>query len=356
MNYAEDFPILQTCTYLNTANSGLLSKPLALWRSQHDEAFMQGGSMFRAENLRVMEDLRSNLAATFSVNQENTFLSPNFSSGFNAILDGLGQQHRVLLLGEDYPSVSYPVSSRGYPFLEVKIDENLEENILQAIDRFRPSIFAFSMVQYISGLRMQSDFILKLKATYPELQLIADGTQFLGTGPFDFNASGLDILIGSGYKWLLGGYGNGYIFLSDNAKEQLFENRKNMSLPTAPFLHGRAYTSLALEPGHLDSLNFGSLNVSISYLNKIGLDKIASQNMDLTNQARLALENKGFLPAWMLQRKEQSTIISMALNDSQIDKLKNANISCSPRGTGTRISFHYYNTKHDLEHLLDTLA
>ncbi|WP_316734684.1 aminotransferase class V-fold PLP-dependent enzyme [Pedobacter aquatilis] len=355
MTYTELFPILKNYTYLNTANSGLLSTEIAAWRRKHDEEFIQEGSNFRANSLAIMETLRTNLSETFHVKREHTFLSPNFSSGFNSILNGLDKKHRILLLKEDYPSLTYPIMSYGFESCEVQINAKLEENILQSIEQFKPTIFAFSMVQYISGLRMQSDFIRLLKTNYPNLILIGDATQFLGTSTFNFEQSGLDVLIGSGYKWLLGGYGNGYIFLSTAAKESIYRNRKDSNAPISPLLTGRDYLSLTLEPGHLDSLNFGTLNQGIKYLNTVGFDNIENNIGELTKKARTKLHKKGLLLDWMLERKEQSSIISLPLQEEQINRLKDANILVSPRGTGTRISFHFYNTEEDLNRLLEVL-
>ncbi|WP_025142330.1 aminotransferase class V-fold PLP-dependent enzyme [Pedobacter jeongneungensis] len=349
------FPILKNYTYLNTANSGILSTNLAAWRSKHDEAFVAGGSIFRMENLPVIGELRNNISKIFDSKPENTFLVQNFSVGFNTLLSGLDKNHRFLLLEEEYPSVSYPVISMGFDYHMIHIDENIEDNIIKAIDTFKPTIFAFSMVQYISGLRMDDDFIRKLKTTYPNLLLIGDGTQFLGTVDFNFEKSGLDALIGSGYKWLLGGYGNGYVFLSNQMKDAIYINNKLAALPTAPFLKGKDHLSMCFEPGHLDSLNFGALNESLNYLNAIGFDWIEKTNQTLCNKARLELSSRGLIPDWTLNRKYQSTIMSMPLEQKTVDKIAAAKILCSPRGTGTRISFHFYNTEEDLNRLLQVL-
>ncbi|ARS39979.1 hypothetical protein CA265_10090 [Sphingobacteriaceae bacterium GW460-11-11-14-LB5] len=349
------FPILKEYTYLNTANSGILSTNLAAWRTQHDEAFIAGGSIFRMENLPVITDLRNNIAKLFGSKPDNTYLVQNFSVGFNILLSGLDKSHRFLLLEEEYPSVSYPVISMGFDYHSITIDEKLEENIINAIEKFKPTILAFSMVQYISGLRMDDDFIRKLKNTYPDLLLVGDGTQFLGTTAYDFEKTGLDALIGSGYKWLLAGYGNGYAFLSDQMKDAVFTKNKLAQLPTAPFLKGKDHLSMCFEPGHLDTLNFGTLNESLNYLSSFGFDWIEKTTQTLCNRARLELNSRGLIPDWTLDRKYQSTIMSMPLDQKTVDKLAAAKILCSPRGAGTRISFHYYNTEEDLNHLLQVL-
>ncbi len=349
------FPILKTYTYLNTANSGILSTNIAAWRTQHDEAFIDGGSIFRTENLPVIGELRNNISKLFGSKTGNTFLVQNFSVGFNTLLNGLDQNHRFLLLGEEYPSVSYPVISMGFDHHIITIDQNLEDNIIKAIDTFKPTIFAFSMVQYISGLRMDDDFIKKLKTTYPDLLLIGDGTQFLGTVDFNFEKSSLDALLGSGYKWLLGGYGNGYAFLSDEMKDAIYSKNKLAELPTAPFLKGKDHLSMCFEPGHLDSLNFGTLNESLNYLGNVGFDWIEKNIQELSTRARLELYSRGLIPEWTLNRKFQSSIMSMPLEQDMVNKLAAAKILCSPRGAGTRISFHFYNTEEDLEKLLEVL-
>jgi len=349
------FPILKAYTYLNTANSGILSTNIAEWRSKHDEAFISGGSIFRMESLPMISDLRNNISRLFGSKPNNTYLVQNFSVGFNTLLAGLDKNHRFLLLEEEYPSVSYPVTSMGFDYHSIGIDKNLEDNIIQAIDTFKPTILAFSMVQYISGLRMDDDFIQKIKSTYPDLLLIGDGTQFLGTLNFNFEKSGLDALIGSGYKWLLGGYGNGYALLSDQMKDAIYHKNKLAELPTAPFLKGKDHLSMCFEPGHLDTLNFGTLNESLNYLGAIGFEAIEKTIQALSNKARLELNSRGLIPDWTMERKYQSTIMSMPLDQKTVSQLAEAKILCSPRGTGTRISFHFYNTEEDLNQLLQIL-
>jgi len=349
------FPILDTCTYLNTANSGLLSNELATWRKAHDEAFIAGGSIFRMENAAIINDLRNNLSACFGAKADNTYLVPNFSVGFNTLLNGLDKSHRFLLLEEEYPSVSYPVISMGFEYQVIKIDANLENNLLEAIEKYKPTALAFSMVQYVSGFRMDNEWLQKLKKLYPQLLLIGDGTQFTGTTVFNFEQSGLDALLGSGYKWLLGGYGNGYAFLSDTLKDQLYQKNKLAALPTAPFLQGRDHLSLYFEPGHLDTLNFGTLNQSLIQLRAKGFDAIEKETQAIASKARLALNSRGLIPDWLMERKYQSAIISMPLTPNKVEQLQAAQIICSPRGAGTRISFYFYNTEDELNKLLSVL-
>lgn len=353
MNFHSQFPVLEKYTYLNTAYSGLLSIETAKWRANHDKEFVAGASAFREKSAFVMNALRTNLSDFFGVKEDNTFLVPNFSFGFNTLLNGLEKSHRFLLLKEDYPSIVNPVARMGFEYHDVAIDENMEENILAAIKSFQPTVFAFSMVQYISGIRMNEDFLQKLKSENPGILLIADGTQFSGTTQFNFSTSSLDGLIGSGYKWLLGGYGNGYVFSSDQLKKALYKNNKTIALSME---NRENYLQSIFEPGHLDSLNFGTLNEGIHYLRSVGLNLIEKTNQGLCKSARKAFYEKGLLPEWMYNRSQQSTIINLPITDESINKIHAAGILSSRRGKGLRISFHFYNTQEDLNYFLKVLG
>lgn len=356
MNFRDQFPILNDCVYLNTAYSGLLATDLANWRKQHDESFVALGSNFRIAHDTILKEVRNQLANLFGVKLNNCYLVQNFSVGFNTLLNGLERNHRFLLLKEDYPSVNYPIKSSGFKYAEVDIDADLENNILRHVEQFKPTAFAFSMVQYISGIRIDPEFIKKLKATYPNLLIIGDATQFMGTSVFDFDSSGFDAVLGSGYKWLLGGFGNGYAFLSDQLKEAIYNNRKHSELPNSPFLMGRDHLSLTFEPGHLDTLNFGTLNESLKFINRLGMANIEKAAKSITDKARLAFHQQGLVTDEMMERPVHSTIISLPLNEQQVTQLNEAKVVCSARGSGTRFSFHFYNDENDLDKLSQSIT
>ena len=354
MNFHSQFPVLEKYTYLNTAYSGLLSVKTAEWRANHDKEFVEGGSIFREKSALLINQLRTNLSDFLGAKADNTFLVPNFSFGFNTLLNGLDKSNRFLLLKEDYPSIVNPVERMGFECHDVVIDENMEATILATIKHFKPTVFAFSMVQYISGIRMNDAFLQKLKSENPDMLLIADGTQFTGTTNFNFSTSGLDALLGSGYKWLLGGYGNGYAFLSDQIKEELY-SKKNDSSPLQLNQNNDNYLRSIFEPGHLDSLCFGTLDQSLTYLRTLGLDFIEKTTQELCHTARQSFYEKGLIPDWMYNRKQQSTIINLPLGDVTIDRMNAAGILSARRGKGLRISFHFYNTEEDFNQFLNLL-
>ncbi|MEH6304582.1 aminotransferase class V-fold PLP-dependent enzyme [Olivibacter sp. CPCC 100613] len=351
----DQFPLLAHATYVNTPGTGILSKDILDWRRKHDEDYFQKGSTFRITQEHFLQQVREQLAAFFQANAATTFLVPNFSFGMNTFLDRLASSERFLLLEEDYPSVNYAVKSRGFKVETVPVDENLEDRILTKIREFKPTAFAFSLVQYISGIKLDLDFLKKLKAEYPQLLLVADGTQYCGTESFDFKSSGLDFLGASGYKWMLSGYGNGFVLLGEGITDRLYLNTVGQTLPTEPFLQGRTPLSLLFEPGHQDTLSFGTLQQSITYFNQIGKQAMGNSIRSLSLKALAAFSDRGLLAGSVAKRSLHSSIFSLSIDDDAHKRLQEANIVCMRRGSGVRVGFHFFNTEKDLSKILAVL-
>lgn len=355
-DFRKEFPVAEKYTYLNTASCGLLSRSLVEWRHQHDLNLLEGGSIFRDKHKAHIREIRSALADFFSTTEDTIALVPNFSFGMNTILGGIPKNKKILLLEGDYPSISWPVEFRDFEVCYANIDEDLEENIEQAIAEHHPDIFAFSMVQYISGILMDMEFLHRLKAYHPELMLIADATQYLGTVDFNFTESPIDVMGASAYKWMLAGYGNGFFMIKPDVQEQILP--KTIGYNSADFTFGNK-DEIGLigqmEPGHQDTLNYGSLGESVAYLQKIGIKNIEAHLRSLSEEAKIEFEKRGLLHKSVSVRPVHSTIFNIKGDQLIFDKLKENNIICSLRGKGIRVSFHFYNNRQDLLKLLKVL-
>ena len=352
-DFTDEFPLTSEYIYLNTASCGLLSKSLVEWRHQHDMNLMRGGSMFRDLHKAHIREIRSEVGRFFSTSESNIALVPNFSFGLNSVLDGLTKGRKVLLLKGDYPSVSWPIENRDFDICYAEINEHLEENIAAAVAEHQPDVFAFSVVQYISGILIDLEFLKNLKTNHPQLLLIADGTQFLGTQNFNFEESAIDIIGGSNYKWMLSGYGNGIFMIKEKAQQLITPKTIGFNSADATFSKRDAIEFVGrLEPGHQDTINYGSLGESIQFLNKLGKNEIETHLTSLKTKAKAAFEKLGLLQDSVVRRKDHSTIFNIKGDAHLFQKLKENGIVCSLRGNGIRVSFHIYNTEEDLEKLL----
>jgi selenocysteine lyase/cysteine desulfurase len=352
----KQFPALSKYTYLNTASSGLLSSKLVHWRREEDKKLSENASVYRDIHKVQIDRVRSSIAHFFTANNNEVALVPNFSFGLNAIIEGLPQGKKVLLLEKDYPSINWAFEHRDFDVCYAKIDENLEQNIEAAIARHKPNILAFSLVQYLNGIKINLNFLKQLKAYHPHLLIIADGTQYLGTETFNFSESGIDVLGCSAYKWMLSGYGNGFMMVKEDAQQRITPNTIGFNSASGIFSkHEDIPFVKRLEPGHQDVLSYGSIEQSIQFFEKVGMDAISEKNKSLIIFAKSEFLKKGILEDSVVNRNEHSTIFSLKGDDAVFQKLKDNNIISSQRGNGIRVSFHFYNTHEELQKLLDLL-
>lgn len=355
-DFKTQFPVLNSHTYLNTASCGLLSKPLVKWRSAQDQKLLEGGSIFRDLHRDHILRIRKTVADFCGAQETETALIPNFSFGLNTLIEGLPLKRKVLLLQSDYPSVNWPFENRGFEVCYAKIDGNLESNIEEAVAKHRPDVFAFSMVQYLSGIKIDLSFLKQLKAYHPDLLLIADGTQFIGTEPFSFSESPIDVLGASSYKWLLSGYGNGLFLVKEGLHKKVLPGTIGFNSAEAAFSKRDEIAFMRhFEPGHLDTLNYGSMEQSIQFLKQLGLEVISEKIQALARFAKENFSEMGLLDDTTLAREELSSIITIKGDEALFQKLKEQNIICSQRGKGIRVSYHFYNTREDLERLMYVL-
>ena len=352
--FRKHFPALEVHTYLNTAAWGLMHDGLLEWRQEDDLDYLMGGSEMKIPALKILGQTRNRISECFNCSPGRISLVPNFSIGLNLLLEGLPKKRKALLLEGDYPSVNWPFETRGFQLHYIKFSDSMLQDIREAIRAHDIDILALSMVQWIGGELIGPGELSQLKTEFPDLLIIADGTQYLGAFEMDFDASGIDVLGASGYKWLLGGNGNGFMCFREGM-EAVFE------IPTTGFNSVEADLSRKdtiafakkLEPGHLDTHNFGSLYFSLGLLQELGLPEIDHYNRQLSLKIQKELHSLGL---WSGNpEKEHSTIFNIPDTDNRYSQLRKNDIVCSRRGEGIRLSFHCYNSENDLDRLLEVL-
>ncbi len=349
------FPFLQQYTYLDTAASGLLSEKVLEFRQDHDLDFLISGSILKNKQGEILTGVRETVGQFFNCAPNRVALVPNFSYGFNTLLEGLDKSKKVLLLEGDYPSITWAVSSRNFEICYAQIDENLEQHIEAAMEKGNPDVFAFSIVQYISGIKLSIDFLKNLKQKFPEILFVADGTQYCGTEIFDFDDSGLDVLICSTYKWLNAGYGNAFILLNAGVQGKIAPKAVGFNSLQGKYKAHEGNLIGKFEPGHQDTLNFGSLKTALELLNDVGMELVQERISTLSHRAKQEFSEMGLLEDMVVKRNQHSSIFNIKGDAQLFEFLKSKDIICSQRGDGIRIAFHYFNTEEELEFLLKTL-
>ena len=333
------FPALENKIYLDTARSGLMFSELLSWRNKHEIDFLNRGSQFRLNDESLLDQTKLEINKFLGSIDLTTFLVQNFSIGLSLLLKAIKSDKTILMIKDDYSSIINQVVSSGIKYNFSNNTFDLETQILKGINKYNPEILIFSIVQHIDGTLIDLDFIKQIKKDYPNILIIADGTQFCGTKYFNFKNSSIDVLISSGYKWMLGGYGNGFISFNKGFLNSYFKLEKKNLLSL-------------FEPGHHDTLSFGSLLFSLKKISNYGIDKIEKQINSLSIYTLDKLKTKKLLDTKILKRNNHSNIFNIKGDEILYKHLLDNNVICSQRGNGIRISINFYNTKSEIDYFL----
>lgn len=329
---------------------------LLKWRREQDLALLLKGSAQWPEMIAILKDTRTAIKDFFIATKEGVALVPNFSLGLNLLLENQDPKQKVLLLEEDYPSLNWPFENRGFDITYIKPGEQLEEQIARKVQTEEITILALSLVQWLNGIKINLNFLNELKEQHPSLLIIADGTQHCGAVKLDFGGSGIDVLGASGYKWLLGGYGNGFMLIKEKIQSRFSVLTSGFNSAEGNLQHrDQIPMCKRLEPGHLDSLNFGSLKHSLDFLREIGMERIEAQNRKLSEKAIKEFGQLGLLQDEVLARNDHGSIFRLCAPRAIYDHLLHNGVQCSWRSDGIRLSFHFYNTEKEVDHISEII-
>lgn len=351
----KEYPVFAQKTYFNTCSSGLFSREVLAFRRSLDEDYMAKGSDFRAGVYKNIRSIKETLAQAFGADADRTALIPSCSHGLNLVLESLAKGQRVLHLKEDYPSIVWPFESRDFICVSIEEGAYTAEALAAQIRQHQIDILAVSAVQYSNGAIIAPANFRALKTLFPDLLIIVDGTQFLGTAPFNFTESGIDVFSASAFKWLCAGYGNGVLFLSEQVKKRLHSKVRGYNTYKNPRQEGQPSLGAFFEPGHQDLLVFKTLAFQVEKLATIGFDQIQAQIHRLKSLARqrIAAETN-FSIRTPLNTDLASGILSMDAPKALVQYLNENGIVCS-YNRGLRLGIHFYNHEEDVDRLLDLL-
>ena len=290
-----------------------------------------------------LDTLRALVASTVNGTAQGTALVPGFSNGLMLLAPLLRDRRKVLCVRGDYPSIPPPFALNGMEvvFLDPQDDGTIPmEHIEAALARERPGILAMSHVQWSSGYTIDLNAVSALCAEH-DAWFLVDATQSWCAAPIDVQGMGIDLLGASGYKWPLAGFGNGFIHLAPRVLEALHAHAK------APMK--------ILMPGHTDPIAFLRLHDALERIHAIGIPAIAAHIRSLTDHAVEKLSAIGIPVLGGKDPAHRAAILILEGDAQRWKNLETQGVRCMPRGKGVRIGPHLYNTKADIERLVEVL-
>ena len=340
MKFKNDFPLLKSCTYFNTAYVGLMSESLYNFRVNFERGYLHNGDEYKLNAYDNLPQTQALIASFIGSKKEQTYFVSNFSTGIRYVMNLLPENANVLFIKEDYHSLVSSIKEKKFKLFPIEMSDNVEIDIAYALEKNPIDTLVISMVQYTNGLLVDFDFLSELKQKYPRLSIIGDATQYIGTDVFNFNDSPFDAVVCSGYKWLLAGFGNGFVALSD-----IFLAKNNSS--SKQFAE-KVYA------GHFNILGAASLVFALERLIENNFIKLVETNQRLSNELSNALILNGYKP-FCHKRKKKGSIISINYDKSLLKLLDEKNIKVAHRGNYIRFSIHFYNTLDDIKNLIEVI-
>ena len=265
----KNYPALGGQTYLKTASCGLVSTATAAAAQQFYQQLLEQGGAARQQWYAQIPLLRQEVADWLGAEAEEVALLPNFSVACNYVARALTGCSRVLLLNSDYSSLTLPWLLPDYQvhYFSAAPNGAIDLNVLEEeVKKHRIEVLAISHVQYASGYCIDLETLGQHCRNWGVV-LVVDATQSLGVMPIDLRKLPVDVLMGSGYKWMTAGFGNALLFVRGTLHHRLAVPAVgNNSFDEAPRVRVGAdlsFSARLLEVGHYDFASLWALRQAV---------------------------------------------------------------------------------------------
>ena len=298
--------------------------------------------------------------------------SASYASSTMASNISLKSHENVVVLHEQFPSNIYPwmrlAKENNAELRKVQPDSGESraaawtQALLHSIDT-NTKVVTIPIVHWAEGLIFDIHQIRK-KCDEVNALLIIDGTQSVGIMPFDLQEIKPDALFCSSYKWLLGPYGFGYAYFGEAFDHGMpIEDNWINRADSDNFQNLVNYNDEYKSVGHKFSMG-GQSNFIFNAMMIPALKQLLEWSQvamyaycqEIGKHVRQELTQHGFTvddesTAHLFRVKVPEHIPLERVKQ----KLTEAKIHVSYRGSGIRVSPSVYNTEEDLARLNDVL-
>lgn len=240
----------------------------------------------------------------------------------------------------------------------------LSDAVLTAIDE-RTAVVAVPHCHWMDGTRL--DLVaIGARCRQVGAALVVDGCQSIGAMPLDVTEVQPDFVACGAYKWLLGPYATGFLWVSEQHRqgepiEFNWINRKQSEDFSGLINYRDDYQPGARRFDMGEVSNFSlmpQLEASLTLMNEWGPARIAAYASVLTSSICDGAERLGLGVIAEAERSPHLVGIRLRGQDPKVvaQKLAEAKVHVSVRGDSIRVSAHVFNDATDAERLLDVLA
>ncbi|HEY7895090.1 MAG TPA: aminotransferase class V-fold PLP-dependent enzyme [Gemmatimonadaceae bacterium] len=228
--FRAEFPIVDRVTYLVSNSLGAMPRAVPERLAEYAAAWDQRGVRAWADGWWTMPlTVGDEIAPLLGAGPGEVAMFPNVTLAQAAVLSALDYtppRDTIVMTGLDFPSVRYVYDNLaarlGARIVSVPSDDGIgidTARVLEAIDE-RTRIVAVSHVLFRSAFIMDADAICRRAHAMGALVSL-DAFHSVGVVPLEVHGSGVDFLTGGVLKWLCGGPGGAFLYVSPTVRETL---------------------------------------------------------------------------------------------------------------------------------------
>jgi selenocysteine lyase/cysteine desulfurase len=371
-----DFAIPAGQTYLNSA----FIHPIPVAAAQAVNRYVETRTFSRERwsGDELAAKVRAQFAELINARPAEIGLVESTSRGENLVVNGLGLpsntgnvvtdalhfEGSLILYGE--------LQKRG---LDVRLvrprDWRIDPSDLEkAVDR-KTRLVAVSLVSWYNGFQHDLKRVCDLAHAHGAY-VYADVVQAAGNTPIDVRASGVDFCACSSFKWLMGDFGLGFLYVREalldtviHRSEYGYQQADTVMhyLPSDPpadvpvtwTMHADARAHFQV--GTYGQATLNALAVSLAYLQRIGVARIHAHRQPLLQRLHQELPRLGFTA--ITPPGTSSAIAAFTARDAEkrfAARLKRANVAVTLNGERLRVSPSLFNDIPDVDRLLEALS
>jgi selenocysteine lyase/cysteine desulfurase len=323
-------------------------------------------------------DPRDAFAALINAKRKEISYIPNTSTGENLIVEALDITRfdkNVVTDALHFEGALVHLLELKKQGLDLRLVMPREGRIdirdLERVVDSNTKLIELSLVSMYNGFQHDLKAVCDLAHAHGAY-VYADIIQGVGAVPLDVRATGVDFAATATYKWLMGDFGLGFLFVREellgsviHRKHWSYESSPDTSIHLSP-LDPRFPTPVTWTPGgdatryfQLGTMANGvaaALRVSLPYIRQLGVENIQAWRQPMLKKLQTEMPRLGF--AAQTPPDSTSPIVTFAHKDPEsINKrLQAARIAAQVSPYSMRIAPSIYNDLHDVDRLLEALA
>jgi cysteine desulfurase / selenocysteine lyase len=359
----EQFPATTNSVYLNTAAAGPLARATAQAGTSYYEQMREHGDLHWDEWLARREEIRARVAEFINAEPDEIGLTTNTSSGMNIIVDALEKHGEVISCDLEFPVTTIPWMHRRIPVHLVKSrDGVVQAEDLRAAMNTRTGIISLSYVQFSNGFRSNLAELGAIKGAHA---FVVNASQAAGAFEIDVKRMKIDALCSTGHKWMLSGYGSGFVYLSRALQASSHPQSIGWLSVQDPYgvrndeIHLRRDLSARAELGCPHFAGVFALGASVELMQSIGIKNIEARALELNRVLTDRLREAGWRvlsPLGEEQFRSAETLVAIEKPARVVAALAAKKIMVTEKPEGIRVATDFFNNEDDIDQLIEALS